>query len=440
MKPTPIDAAGDPAAWAVGQDHERRGRRLAAMTVWILVALVLVLMTWAALASLSEVARTRGQVKPVGDVQVLQSLNGGLIETVHVKPGDLIEAGQPIATFDPVHESAEVQRLAARRAGLRIKAELIMAFVEQREADFSTINPVFRSLVDEQRRELLSRNSGLVSALEVKQREIAQHRSDIAGIEAELPSLRRQLDVERGVLDMFAKLTSADSASQMEILNARKAEAEAANRLLERQNRKVNLEAVLATAEGEIDRIRQGYFGEAMQQRSEVLLQLEEVNAQLDEARKNLSRNRLCSPIAGIIKSLPHEANGSVVQPGGIVAEIVPVNTGYLIEVQVSPRDIGFVSVGQEAQIKVDTYDFSRYGWIPGRLERISASTFADERGNVFYKAWARPAQDWVGADKTHRLLPGMTAEVDIITGERTVLSYLLKPLITTAASGLRER
>ncbi|MCM8538421.1 MAG: HlyD family type I secretion periplasmic adaptor subunit [Lentisphaeraceae bacterium] len=395
---------------------------------------------WAITTSIDEVTKTHGQVIPVGDIQIIQSLDGGQITKLYIQEGDIVKEGQTLIAFDPVHASTELNRLNTKQLGLQIKSELLKAFVQEREADFSHLPKKYHHLIEEEKEELIGRNKALFSAVAVEMKNSEQLQEEINGIDRELPALRRQAAADKQILKMYEDLEKSESVSKLEILNARKQEAEVSNRLITAQNNRKNIVKKLNSVEANIDKIKRSYFSEALQLRSQVLVDLAEVAEQIKESTSNLDKNILKSPIAGIIKSLPRNSIGSVIPPGGVVAEIVPINTGYNIEIKISPKDIGFIKLGQATQVKLDTYDFSRYGSIEGEITRISPTTFSDDRGGLFYKGWVKPKQNFLGKMHEHQLLPGMTSEVDIITGDKTVFQYLLKPIYTTLESSLHER
>jgi membrane fusion protein, adhesin transport system len=395
---------------------------------------------WASTTSIDEVTKTHGQVIPVGNLQILQSLDGGQITELFCQEGDIVEEGQKLFAFDPVHASTELNRLKTKQVGLQIKSELLKAFVQERKPDFSKLERKYQHLIEEEREELLGRNKALSTAITVELKKADEIKEKINGIDRELPALRRQAVADKEILKMYEDLEKSESVSKLEILNARKQEAEVSNKLISAKNTLKGLSGQLGSVQANIDKIKRSYFSEALQIRSQVLVDLAEVDEEIKESLSKLEKNTLKSPISGIIKSLPRNSIGAVIPPGGVVAEIVPINTGYSIEIKISPKDIGFIKEGQKTQVKLDTYDFSRYGSIEGTITRISPTTFSEERGGLYYKGWVKPTETYLGKIKEHKLLPGMTSEVDIITGNKTVLQYLLKPIYTTLESGLHER
>lgn len=421
-------------------NHIDSNKKAISIVIFLITSFICLGILWAFTTSIDEVTKTHGQVIPVGDLQIIQSLDGGQITKLFCAEGDIVEKGQTLLAFDPVHASTELNRFNTKQIGLQIKSELLKAFVQERKPDFSQLESKYKHLIEEEKEELLGRNKALFSSIAVEMKKSEEIQEQINGIDRELPALRRQALADQQILKMYEDLEQEDSVSKLEILNARKQEAEASNKLISIQNNRKNLTEQLESVEANIDKIKRSFFSEALQLRSQVLVDLAEVTEQIKESTSNLQKNTLKSPIAGIIKSLPRSSIGSVIPPGGVVAEIVPINTGYNIEIKISPKDIGFVKTGQSTQVKLDTYDFSRYGSIEGTLMRISPTTFSDERGGLYYKGWVEPSQTYLGKIREHKLLPGMTSEVDIITGNKTVFQYLLKPIYTTLESGLHER
>ena len=408
---------------------------------WLVALLILSLLVWSFVAKIPEVARTRGQVEPHGDISLVQSLEGGQIVDILVKEGQTVEKGQPLIRFEPLRTETDVNQLRSRQVFLELEAERLKAFVDEREPDFTEYLESHPLFVEQQREILAAQRAELRAELRAWHEQFQQKRQTLMAVERNLPVLTKQLTAAAEVATMFRTLIKKGIATRIELLGAQQRVSEFQKELEELKGRRQVLRKEILEVRENQERARHNQFAAAQNTRAQMLSELAEIRQRLNERRTSLERLVISSPTKGIIKSLLFTSRGAVVNPSEVIAEIVPVDVDLVVQVQVSPRDIGFVHVGLPVNIRVDTYDYSRYGVLAGTLTRLSPSTFTGPNGELYYMGEVTPEKSYLGNDPgKSMLLPGMTAEVDIITGEKTIFQYLLKPVFTLASEGFTER
>lgn len=411
-------------------------------TILVLFLLLVALLAWAALMPVKEAVVTPGQVVPSGNAQVVQHLEGGIVASILVKDSDLVEAGQPLAVFDPKQVKAEQEQMNARLLTLELRAERLRAFAAGRAPDFTRFKGADAEQVADQRLIFGTQVQARDTAVAVLRSQVAQREAELALYEGQLGSIRDQIALITGSVDIRNKLEVMGLSSKLQsletqreqarlmgeerriesqLLTTRQAIAEAGNRILD-QTAKLSQDAVteMGTVTAEI-------------------AQLREARAKLDDRSERLT---VASPVRGLVQDLKINTIGAVVPEGGVLMQIVPVDHEMTVEAHVTPRDVGQLHPGMGATVKVLTYDFARYGAIPGTLRRISASTFLDEQHRPYYKAVIGLSRNHVGRedDATHPVLPGMTVQVEMTTGERSLMDYLLKPIYFALSDSFTER
>lgn len=409
--------------------------------VWLVLILVICLLGWTAVAKVPEVARTRGQIKPTGDTILVQSLEGGQIVEIMAQKGQEVLKGQPLIRFEPLKTETDVKQLQARTIFLKLDSERLRAFVEQRKPDFSAFREQYPQFVEQQESLLKAQTAEMRAQLQALQEQLHQKENAIRSLDNEQVVLNKQIETATSATEIYKALSKKKIVSQLDLINAQQKESEFFKELEGLKRSREALEKEIQELLEKKKGVKQTLFTSAQKRRSEILSELAEADQRLNERQTTLDRLLITSPVRGVIKSLNFPKPGAVVNPSEVLAEIVPLDVDLMVEVQVSPRDIGFVYVGQPVVIRVDTYDYSRYGVIEGILTKLSPTTFTGPKGELYYVGEVTPAQQHLGKDpKKGVLLPGMTAEIDIITGEKTIFQYLLKPVFTLANDSFKER
>ncbi|MGE5506701.1 MAG: HlyD family type I secretion periplasmic adaptor subunit [Actinomycetota bacterium] len=400
------------------------------------------LVAWAAVTPVKEVAVTNGQVVPSSLIRPLQHLEGGIVREVLVKEGQLVDKGEVLVRLDPAQALAELEQLRARETGLMLRAERLRAFAEGRAPNFGT--------ADESADHAQAQDQGTIfdaqekardASAQVLERQIDQRRADIALYRSQISAMDQQIDLLDKEVEIRRHLVEKELASKVVYFNVlRELERLKGERARFLGQLKTAREA-LAEAETRLTDQRSKLSHDALNEMGTVTAEL----AQLREARAKMEdrvvRLEIVSPVRGLIQELAVTSPGSVIQAGGMVTKIVPVDDTLLVENQITPRDIGHVVPGQAVRIKVASYDFARFGAVTGHVAQVSPSTFLDEKKSPYYKGLVELDKTYVGEnpDRNH-ILPGMTVQVDVVTGEKTILQYLLKPVYMAAMQAFQER
>ncbi|TDF83793.1 HlyD family type I secretion periplasmic adaptor subunit [Pseudomonas sp. H9] len=405
-----------------------------------IVALVLLLLLWSLIAQVDELAKARGDLQPVGRVQSVQSEEGGTLSELYVRTYQHVNVGQPIARFTAPDLTKQRAQAQVKRAALQIDLERWGAIVDSREPDFSAYSQ-YPELI-EAAKKLHQQQSTLFQAkVNTKQTALEQQKAALAGARSELSGARQQANLAQDVLKRYREGLARHVISAVRVAEVEEHATEVSRNLTQLQTRIQALEKAVDQASAELVAARSEPLETARAQRSEILLKVHELDAELQALQTRHGQSELRAPIAGFIHSLPDTRVGAVIPPGGTVAEIVPSAGGVLMEARVSPRDIGYVHSGQLARVKIDAYDYSRFGSVEAKVTHVSPSAFREERsGEAYYKVDLQLAQAHVGDNEKRLLIPGMTGEVDIVTGQKSVFQYLAKPVFTSTESAFHER
>ncbi len=412
--------------------------------VWAMLFTIVAFFTWAHFAVLDEVVRGNGKVIPSSQVQVVQNLEGGIIEEIKAAEGDLVEAGQILLTIDDTRFDSSLQESRVRSLSLKAKALRLQAEADGQEAlpDFpAEFTDVLPQLYEQERRLFTERRSELEAGRRVLVQQLAQKRQAIAELTARSDRLAGSLHLTEQELKVTKPLRKQGAVSEVEVLRLQRQVNDLRGELDETRLMIPRAQAELAEVEQRQLELDAGFRKEARTELNEVTAELNALDASNVALEDRVRRTQVRSPIRGVVKSLPVRTVGGVVQPGMELAEIVPVGDSLLVEAKVLPRDIAFLRPGLPATVKLTAYDFAIYGGLEAQVELVSADTFVEENGDPYYLVRVRTREPALVKDhQTFSIIPGMTAEVDILVGEKSVLSYLLKPVLRARENAMRER
>ena len=424
----------------------RPGGRESGRGIWWLLLAVLAIMgafvVWAAFFEIEEVTRATGRVVPSSQVQSVQTFEGGIVAEIEVTEGEVVEAGQILFQIDDTSVQSSLgeleqrfQALSAELVRLRAEAAAEEALVFPSDA---TLNPrvvAAETAIFTARRQQLALEVDLLrSRLEQKLAELEELNAERARLEAVVAPLRREVEISEALF--------RDGAfSEIEILRLRSDLAQIEGDLLISEASKARVEAGIREIETQISASRSSYSLTAQEKLAEVIGNLAIVEESLIAARARVSSTALKAPVRGTVNRVTVANVGSVVQPGTVLAEIVPLDDTLLIEAEVKPRDVAFVRVDAEASVKITAYDYLRYGDLPARVERIGADALQTREGTPYFQVMLRTeANSLEGGEGTLAISPGMIASIDIQSGRKTVLEYLVQPVVRAQHEALRER
>lgn len=413
-----------------------------ALTHLLLVCSIAVggFIAWSTVTDIKETALVHGQIIPAGSVQTVQHLEGGIVSEILVKEGQIVEPGEPLLRLQETTATSELDRLRAKEAGLALRAERLRAFVMGEEPDFSD-GGAFPGMQTDQAAILETQKLARESQRAVLLSRIEQRKAELQSLAEQRKSLQGQNDIINQQLDMRRRLADKGLISQIDFLESERALVESLGRLAALESDALGTREALNEAQNSLIELDANLGNEALDEMGEVSAELAQVQEELRKLQDRVQRLDIVAPAKGVVKGLAIRTVGAVIAPADVLMEIVPFDDVLVAEVQVQPKDIGHLDVGQEASVKVTTYDVSRLGAVPGTLQRISASTFQTEEGEPFYRAIITLSQNHVGTTAGRNLiLPGMVVDADITTGSKTLFRYLLKPIYRSLDVAFSER
>ena len=411
----------------------------ARMLVRTLLVVVAVFVLLAAVIQVDEITRGEGRVIPSRQLQVLQSLDGGIVSQIAVQEGQVVEADQLLLQIDSTRFESSARESQSQYSSLLAKSARLRALAEDKPfvppAEASGVDP---QQVEEERRLYETRKSELAAQVAIARQQLAQRQEELAESRAKRDQASQAYDLSARELAVTKPLISSGAVSEVELLRL---ERDVARFRGERDMASAQIsrvQAAIAEANGKIQEVELNFRNEARKDLAETtakLNALSETNVGLADKVKHSS---IRSPVKGTIKRLLVNTVGGVVQPGKDIVEVVPLEDALVLEAKVQPKDIAFLRPGQKAVVKFTAYDFSIYGGLDARLEQIGADSVTDEKGNTYYVVRVRTDKPSLGANLP--IIPGMVAEVDIVTGQKSILAYLLKPVLRAKQAALTER
>jgi adhesin transport system membrane fusion protein len=424
------------ANWAIAEQTPRGARTL----IWLSIIAVLVLIAWAALANLDEVTRGEGKVIPSRQVQVLQSMDGGIVSEILVKEGQTVKVGDLLLKVDPTRMVSSLRENRSQYLSLLAKAARLRALADG--ARFIPPPEVLNEASDiagQERSLYESRRAELDATIGVARQQSLQRSQELISVKARREQASQSYTLTARELEVTRPLAKTGAISDVELLRLERdvaryrGERDSANADIPR------LESAVAEANRKMQEIDLTFKNIARSELSEVNAKINALSEGSTALEDRVKQTDIRSPVNGTVKQLKVNTVGGVVQPGKDVIELVPSDDALLLEARVSPRDIAFLKPGQKAMVKFTAYDYAIYGSLEATLELISADSVLDEKGNAFFLVRVRTLSTTIGAQKLP-IIPGMVAEVDILTGKKSVLAYLLKPILRAQTRAMTER
>lgn len=416
--------------------------RIVRLTIWGVIGFFLFMGLWANFAIIDEVTRGDGKAIPSSKLQKIQNLEGGIVAEIYAHEGEIVEAGAPLLRLDDTRFVSNVGETEADRLAMALRVERLSAEIEDRPLHIADeIRKAAPNQANNEESLYQSRRQQLQNEIGGLQEQLVQRQQELREFSSKQAQYRNSLQLLRQEINMSEPLVSQGAISPVEVLRLKRAEVENRGQLDATSLAIPRAESAIKEVERKIDETRGKFRSEALTQLNEARTDLSKAQATGKALEDRVSRTLVTSPVRGIVKQLLVNTIGGVIQPGSDLVEIVPLDDTLLVEARIRPQDIAFLHPGQDAMVKFTAYDFTIYGGLKARLEQIGADTITDEDGNTFYVIKLRTDRSHLGTDeKPLLIIPGMVASVDIITGKKSVLSYLLKPIIRARAEALRER
>jgi len=424
------------ADWAIAEQTPRGARIL----VWLSVAFVLILILWAAFASLDEVTRGEGKVIPSRQIQILQSMDGGIVSEILVKEGQSVKIGDLLLKVDPTRMVSSLRENRSQYLSLLAKGARLKALADG--ARFIPPEEVVKEapeIIEQERSLYESRRAELDATIGVARQQSLQRAQELISVRARREQATQSYTLTARELEMTRPLAKTGAVSDVELLRLERdvaryrGERDSANSDIPR------LESAVAEASRKIQEVDLTFRNIARSELSETNAKLNALSEGSTALEDRVKQTDIRSPVNGIVKQLKVNTVGGVVQPGKDLIEVVPSDDALLLEARVLPRDIAFLRPGQKALVKFTAYDYAIYGGLEATLEQISADSVLDEKGNAFFLVRVRTLSSSIGPLK-FPIIPGMVAEVDILTGKKSVLAYILKPILRAKSKAMTER
>ncbi len=426
-------------AGAIAAEQTPQGARI---LVWGTLLALLLLLVWAAFAQLDEVTRGEGKVIPSRQLQVLQSLDGGMVQEILVREGEMVREGQVLLKIDPTRFVSSLRESQSQNLSLQAKAARLEAIASGKP--FTLPAEVIKEIpeIAEQEQSLYrSKRAELDASLGVAHMQLAQRSQELREVQARREQAAQSFDLTLRELEATRPLLKSGAVSDVDLLRL---ERDLARYRGERDSASAQIpriQAAISEASRKVQEVELAFRNQARSELSEVMAKLSSLSEGSIGLADRVKQSEIRSPVNGTVNQLFINTVGGVVQPGKDVVAVVPSEDTLLLEARVLPRDIAFLRPGQPALVKFTAYDFAVYGGLNATLEHIGADSMTDDKGNSYFLVRVRTRDAYLEEDgKKLPIIPGMMAEVDILTGKKTVLSYLLKPVLRAKASALRER
>ncbi len=406
------------------------------------VAFVFAFIVWANWAALDEVTRGEGKVIPSSEVQKVSSLEGGIVEEFFVKEGDEVEAGQILVRLSDIAASSELGSNEARMFGLQATIARLQAEVEGKMPSFSeAIMENAPQSVTEEMNAYRANQDKISTQVTVIQSQISQRQQELNELQVRSSDIRAQLNLIKDEKAMIAPLVASGSAPKLELLQLDRSIKEKETELNGVLNAIPRARAAIGEARGRINEIKSQARAQAQTELSAKLIEMNAIRKGLAGIADRKDRAEIRSPVNGYVKDLKVYTVGGVIQPGQEFIEIVPKDDQLLVEARINPKDIAWLYPDQKSVVKITAYDFSVYGGLDGKLVSISPDAVTDEKGDSYYLVRVLTKENALEhKDEILPIIPGMVASVDIMTGKKTVMEYLLKPFVKTLDKAMNER
>ncbi|RME68501.1 MAG: HlyD family type I secretion periplasmic adaptor subunit [Alphaproteobacteria bacterium] len=415
--------------------------RAANILLWTVTGAVLLLVLWAALARIDEVTRGIGRVIPSQQLQVVQNLEGGIVEAILVKQGQEVRAGDVLLRLDNTQFNAAFLQGQEGFNALSAKIARLEAEVAGTALTFdAALEKGAPVAVATERALYAARRAEMQAALNVRQSQWVQRRQSLQEAEVAIATAEQNEALAVAERDMLAPLVEKGIEPQIELLRARQRVATAQGEARAAKLAAARAAQAVEEAKLEIQAVKERYRSAAAQELADAKTEMAALVEELPALRDRVSRTEVKAAIDGVVSRVLVNTVGGVVKPGEPLVEIVPRDDSLLIEAEISPADIAFLRAGQRARVKLTAYDYRTYGAMNGRLEYISPDAIENDNGQRVYLVHVRTDSKTLSSkDGDLPIIPGMVAEVDVLNGKRSVLDYILKPLSEVRDKALRE-
>ena len=419
----------------------QRSPRYMIVMLMLLAFVVISMLGWMAIAEVDVVVRGGGKVIPSRQLQVIQSLEGGVVSEILVREGDLVELNQALIKISDVAFSSSLEE--NRLNYLELRARIARLSAEAEGTDIEIDEEVMAdapALMLSEESLFVSNRQQLTETMSIHEEDVNQHKNELREAEAKRRQIRRSIDLVEQEIDLKEPLVKRRLVSEIDFLQLQRTHNELLGEL---ENLGLSIPRIQSTVEQGRRRVEQSrldYTTKAKRELNEALAEVSRVAETQSALADRVQRTTLRSPVKGTVTRLHINTLGGVISAGGPIIEIVPHEDALLVEVEIKPSDVANITIDQPARLKFSAYDFAIYGALDAKVRFLSADTTTNEEGNSYYVARLKPDRSYLGADNQPQpIRVGMTVEADIITGKKTILEYLMKPINRGLKKALRE-
>ena len=423
---------------AIDVMHEQ-GIRRARTVMFAIILIAVILLVWATFAKVDEVTRGEGRVIPSKQIQVVQSLDGGIVSEIMVKLGDAVKKGQPLIKIDETRAISSLKENESQFLSLSAKEARLKAL-----ANGTSYNPpdeVQKKVPDTYLQEMQLYNASreeLDSQINIARDQLAQRERELAEVQFKKEVAVKTYESNSKELAANRPLLNSGAVSEIEILRLEREANKAKGEIDQASAQMGRINAAISEARRKIGEAQQSFLSKVRTELNETTAKINSLTQSSLALSDKVKQSTLVSPVNGKISKLYYNTVGGVIQPGKEVMEVVPSDDSLVIETKVQTKDIAFIRPEQSAVVKLTAYDYTIYGSLDGVVEDIAADSTIDDKGNAYYVVKVRTIRNSLGEHLP--IIPGMVAQVDILTGKKTVLSYLLKPVLKAKSYALTER
>ncbi|BDF95050.1 MULTISPECIES: HlyD family type I secretion periplasmic adaptor subunit [Pseudoalteromonas] len=427
--------------WVVDAQWEKMQQQPASakLLLYLICFSMMLLFIWSAFANLDEVARGEGRVIPSNKLQLIQSYDGGMVEQINVREGQVVSTGDVLIKIDPTRYISNFRENQSKVLSLSAKVARLEALTKKQPLIFDPkLTTDAPAVVMHEQALYTSNNQELEQQVAIHKRQLEQRRQDHIEAQAALQQHTNALRLINRELQVTRPLLRSGAVSDIDIIRLER-QAVDLNGEINRSRAVINRSvSAINEAKNKVAEVELSMINRWNNELSEARLRLDAIKETESGLADKVAQTEIRSPVNGTVQRLMVNTVGGILQPGSDVLEIIPLDDQLIVEAKIPPKDIAFLRPGQTAMIKFSAYDFAIYGGLSAEVIQISADTITDERDNTFYLVQLKTNKNQFADNLT--IIPGMTTQVDIITGKKTVLEYLLKPVLRATSLAMTER
>ncbi len=410
--------------------HKRPSSTRFILFFWIIT--IGLLIAWAAITNIDEIIRSKGEIIPFGDNQVLQNLEGGIVSEINVKEGDMVKMGDILIKIEnskslSTFESNDLKHFELRSRIARLKAEIDMkplVFNDELKKRVPFLLIEEKLLYDTDMRQFNAQ-------AQILKEQLSQHRQQLKEAQQKIKHLERSFELISEEVSMTEPMVKKGVRSKIDYLKLQREANRVEDEMTAAELSIPRLESAIKEAKEKIAESKNSLRIQSRKELTEALAELQRIEAQIKGLEDSVNRTVVRSPVDGMVQKLHLHTIGGVVKPGMDMIEVVPIYENLIVEVKIEPKDIAFVYANQSAKVKFTAYDFAIYGSLDAKVLTISPDTQTDQQDNTYYIVRLKTDKNFLGhEDKPLKIIPGMVVSADIITGKRTILDYIIQPMI----------